>query len=761
MAELHETGPIGLKPQFSVHVVGDRQVLLLSEERSFRLKGKLYVALVPYLDGTHTPEEIIDAFKERAPEERVRFALSNLLDKDYAGPYAQGAPDARQAFWVELGLNPVDAERSLGGLRLAAVTLGRSEGADAAAAERFGAAMSDAGIGVAEPDDADLLVALVDDYLQPELAELNERMRADGRRWLPLKPGGSMPYLGPVFRPDDGPCWACLAKRLRENRPGDGLVAGNGLAVRPARARTPASLALAMNLAAVELARLGAGAEDAALERHVLSLNLKTHALRRHLVHWQPHCPVCGSRDIDPLESGMRPIEVTPQAMVPQADGGWRVASAEDVLSRLETHVSPLTGIIGDIEDQSLGEGLPVFAATQNNPVHVNPRENRRVGRPNAAAGKGMTTAQAKVSCLAEAVERYCSGWTGVEPRKRARLADLGDSAIHPYRLLNYSEAQYKAREEWNPEHNSFNWVAEPFDAEREIEWTPCWSLTRGEVRWVPTRYCYFGYQDDREDAEHQNEFCGADSNGCASGSTLEEAILQGFLELVERDACGVWWYNRLSLPGIDLASFDDPFVRRVEAHYAAKGRQLYALDLTNDVGIPAIIAVSHDADGGRILFGLGAHLDGGIALSRALAEINQMVALDKVLDDADTDESFGDDSDLETWIKTATIENQPYVLPADGTVRTARDFARPEISDLGMAMERCREAVERCGLELIALDMSRPEIDFHCARVMAPGIRHFWARFAPGRLYEVPIALGWQDRKLEENELNPIPFFL
>ncbi|NIX00918.1 MAG: hypothetical protein GWN13_22280, partial [Phycisphaerae bacterium] len=39
-----------------------------------------------------------------------------------------------------------------------------------------------------------------------------------------------------------------------------------------------------------------------------------------------------------------------------------------------------------------------------------------------------------------------------------------------------------------------FNWVAEPFDETEEIAWSPAWSLTYNELRYVPTAYCYYGY---------------------------------------------------------------------------------------------------------------------------------------------------------------------------------------------------------------------------------------------------------------------------
>jgi ribosomal protein S12 methylthiotransferase accessory factor len=45
--------------------------------------------------------------------------------------------------------------------------------------------------------------------------------------------------------------------------------------------------------------------------------------------------------------------------------------------------------------------------------------------------------------------------------------------------------------------------------------------------------------------------------------------------------------------------------------------------------------------------------------------------------------------------------------------------------------------------------------------KVIVPGLRHFWARFAPGRLYDVPVRLGWLDAPTPEDGLNPTPMFL
>jgi len=61
----------------------------------------------------------------------------------------------------------------------------------------------------------------------------------------------------------------------------------------------------------------------------------------------------------------------------------------------------------------------------------------------------------------------------------------------------------------------------------------------------------------------------------------------------------------------------------------------------------------------------------------------------------------------------------------------------------------------------MLVLDQTRPEIGLPVVKVIVPGLRHFWTRFAPGRLYDAPVRLGWLERPLAETDLNPIPMFL
>ena len=69
-------------------------------------------------------------------------------------------------------------------------------------------------------------------------------------------------------------------------------------------------------------------------------------------------------------------------------------------------------------------------------------------------------------------------------------------------------------------------------------------------------------------------------------------------------------------------------------------------------------------------------------------------------------------------------------------------------------------EIVGRKGMEMLVLDETRPDIGLPVVKVIIPGLRHYWPRFGPGRLYDVPVLLGWLREPLSEEQLNPFPIF-
>ena len=740
-----------LRPTYARQAVSDDELLLVPGTGSARrLHGRLPVRLAPLLDGTRSAHEIVAALDGEFPAERVYYTLLMLEQKGYVESAPALTPPEAAAFWDGLGHDARAAEQ-LTAARVAIVAVGGTDDDTRTLADALG----ELGVAIADEGDAALVVAVVRDYLDSAIGEVSRRMRAAGRAWMPFKPAGQMVWLGPIVSPRTDLCWGCLSRRIQENRPEEMLALGLGGLAFTSRAALPATRALAADLAATEIARWAIAARHDVLDRALLTLDLDGGAVRHHPVQAPRGCAECGGPPA-PAVTGAAPVVLQSRPKRFTADGGHRAHAPEDTLARLTPFIGPIAGVVGDLFAEPSCEGLNVYAIRHASPHDGVVRNHGRLGRRGGASGKGATDVQAQVSCLAEAIERYSCSFFGDEPRVTAALAELGGAAVHPHRLLNFSDRQYATRDEWNLRHPGFSFVPRPYDGE-SIEWTPAWSLTAGETRWLPTSYCFYDYRLPKEQS-----FCVGDSNGCASGNNLEEAILQGFLELVERDAAALWWYGRHPRPAIDLASFRDPFFDRMTRYYTERGRSLVALDLTTDLGIAAVAVVSWDARGGGVLIGLGAHLDPRIAVSRAITEVSQMLPLLQSVEDAlRSGDAVADERELLQWIRDKSIETEPYVVADPARTIEAADLPSHHAGDLREDVRTCVEIARRADLEVIVLDVTRRHVGFPVARVAVPGLRHFWARFAPGRLYDVPVALGWTARRLDETELNPIPFFL
>ncbi len=93
----------------------------------------------------------------------------------------------------------------------------RVEAIDVKGAAEFSAALSELGVHIVNRS-PDLTVTLVNDYLDRQLAELNQQRVSERAPWLLVQPSGAFPLVGPVFTPGDGACWTCLFDRMIRNR---------------------------------------------------------------------------------------------------------------------------------------------------------------------------------------------------------------------------------------------------------------------------------------------------------------------------------------------------------------------------------------------------------------------------------------------------------------------------------------------------------------------------------------------------------------
>jgi ribosomal protein S12 methylthiotransferase accessory factor len=742
----------GFKHHFRAAVREGEGAFLFSDRGVIALRGAQIASLAALLDGKRDMADLLRARPGGMGAKQVAGLVDQLVAADLvalreAGDAPAGVDAPELAYWDGCGVDGAAvAARGLGAVGLVAA------GVDT---DRVESALRQAGIGVvpgAVPaPGTELTVVLCDDYLNPELAEIDAAHRAAGRPWMLAGPASARVWLGPFFQPGVSACWHCLAHRLWGHRHAEACAQASlgrsGPAKRPV-VTVPALAATAAHLVALEATKWLAGHRRPS--QHDVSLyDSYRLTVTRHELRPRPQCPECGDPSLIARRT-RRPVTLRPAPKAALCGGGHRTLAPWQMLDRHRHLISPVTGVVKEVvRDPAAPPFVNAYRSGTNIARSVTGMDALRSSLRYGNGGKGVTPVEAEVGALCEAVERYSGTFQGDELRIRGSLRSLGDRAIHPNDCMLFSERQYAERATWNRAHSPFNHVCAPVRPDAVMDWTPVWSLPGRRHRLLPTAMLYFGAPGDG--------CVRADSNGAAAGSSLEDAVLQGLLEVIERDAVAQWWYNRFRLPAVDLDGLGDPWVDELRGQHARLGRDVWVLDATSDLGVPVMVAVTHRRSGGpeRIMLGFGAHLDPRTALRRALTEMNQL--LPSVLGDEIPD----GDPDAAYWLRHATVANQPYLLPDHARTRTVDEYDYVVREDVRDDVTWLVRALAARGMETLVLDQTRPDVGVPVVKVVVPGMRAFWARFAPGRLFDVPVQTGALARPTSYDELNPLPLFL
>jgi ribosomal protein S12 methylthiotransferase accessory factor len=722
-------------PNFTAYVLPPNVVCLYSENRKFFLHGDLYCAVATAIgkNGKAAPD-IARQLSKRFRADEIEEAIRRLLERRYVvngGSHAFA--DTVDGYWASLGLPSEVAEQNLHDCPV------RVESIDVKGAKELSAALSKLGVQITKRSPR-LIITLVNDYLDRQLADVNGKRLADGTPWLLVQPSGVFPLVGPVFKPGESACWTCLFDRMIRNREIKGFLdrgPAQVLAVSPLVSATVGQIAI--HFAAVEIAKAIASGFRTDLRDHIASFDLTGASIAKHYVAKRPQCPTCGSKKLQNPRRAAAPIETAVGRKLIMTSGGYRTVTSRATVARFRKHVSPLTGVVSRLE--RIEVDLPMntnFFAYHNFSAPAWNVDQLRSGLSGGSFGKGSTAEQGEASALMEAIERYSGIFQGDEIRTKRRFSDFapGD-ALLPNDIQLFSDLQFQDRLALQPDNS--HPIPEPFDPSARVEWSPVWSLRDKRFKYLPTGLLYFFYGGYH-----------TDSNGCAAGNTREEAIVQGFLELVERDSYAIWWYNRLQRAEVDLAQFDDSYVRDLQGQFADMGRRLWVLDITSDLGIPSYVAIMHWMQNGHenIEFGSGSHFDCRIALLRSLTELTQFMSIGMM------DGGSGEKPSLD-GVTPLRLDDYPFLIPSGKPIVPPAQSLRVH-DNTSDQVNACIEIAAGAGYDFLVLDQTRPDVEVPVVRVLVPGLRHFYRRFAPGRLYDVPVKLGLLDRPRLESEMTP-----
>jgi ribosomal protein S12 methylthiotransferase accessory factor len=234
-------------------------------------------------------------------------------------------------------------------------------------------------------------------------------------------------------------------------------------------------------------------------------------------------------------------------------------------------------------------------------------------------------------------------------------------------------------------------------------------------------------------------------SSGCAAGPTVEAATLRALLELVERDAVALWWRGgrrgRAIGSGTEAAHAAADLLARVRR--SAAERKTWLLDITTDVEIPVVAAVSALADGYGFAVGFGARLTLADAACGAIFELCQ-VELGQHVVTAKRHES-GDgglnESDLRQLRRSTSFDTRGCALlqPEAAPGSTSTERAADSLSNLQDVIEQLRVR----DIAVYMIDLTRPQFGVPVVRVLAPALQPEPCKLVGARLDRTIVATG------------------
>lgn len=284
------------------------------------------------------------------------------------------------------------------------------------------------------------------------------------------------------------------------------------------------------------------------------------------------------------------------------------------------------------------------------------------------------------------------------------------------------------------------------------LDWLPAWRLRDGAMTAVPADLCF-----RRPPAHGRPRAAAPLSIGCAAAPTLDDAVLSGLLELVERDAAALWWRGGEPAAGLALegTALRDVVKFLQEIRRGVDARSTWLLDITSDLGIPCIAALSMDRDGRKLACGLAAGLSLDRAARGALREMGQYELAYHLIDaKRRADPAYVPNPlEQEQLQRGAGVRanDQPLLHPMRAP-RPRADATRMESAE---AISWIASRLDAIGLTAHAVDLTQADFAVPVAKVIVPGLPLDPSEAVTPRLLQHLRANGLPDSHLSRPPLH------
>ena len=336
--------------------------------------------------------------------------------------------------------------------------------------------------------------------------------------------------------------------------------------------------------------------------------------------------------------------------------------------------------------------GLPIYTAI---------RPTAQEGGVSIYGGKGISKDHARASAMMEGFERYSAERQECDETVSAGISEISKYGefIEPKSLNLSKELEKHGIDDLN------------------LEWSLSHDLISGNDYYIPTNAVFHPY-DAKNNAD---KLFKSNTNGLASGNILEEAILHGMLEVIERDAWSIFELTHKNYAQIDLKSIESDLINDIIDKFESNGIKIKLMDFTADVKIPTIAASADDTltkDAGLLTLGIGTHLDPEVAILRALTEVAQSRATQ--INGAREDTVRADFAREAGYERMKRI-NKFYFKEEENQIPLS-DIENKSTTSITKDIEIVKDELIANDIEkILYVDLTRPELDVSVVRVIIP----------------------------------------
>ena len=451
--------------------------------------------------------------------------------------------------------------------------------------------------------------------------------------------------------------------------------------------------------------------------RSVYRFDFLTHEVEVDQLIADSLCPLCKS----PQPDSANGAELQLRANLKPRRGKTRLKSIHEYNINTNAFINPICGVLGGASvremDQSITatvSGKCFDAGSLSETIHW--------------SGHAASYKDSLLIGILEGLERQSGGRCRRKtPVVFNSFSNLQDMALDPSTCGLLESVYYQDNPRLTPYHPDL-----------KMSWVWGYSLISSQPVLVPKQLGYYA-----DGAGVDQRFMDHTSSGCAAGSCIEEAILRGLLELIERDSFVISWYARLCLPRIDPWSCPDSKTLFLLDRMERMNWEICLLDSRLDMNIPSVVSVirRRDRELGSLLIGAGANIDASEAIRSALHEAgsfmmhfqNRVVAEEKRIREMAEDYTLVTD-----LVDHALLYGLPemadrmsffYSCPIMRSFAESYEEHRRFLpsGDIALDLARCITELRSCGLnEMIVVDQTSPEQDglgIKTVCVIVPGL--------------------------------------